>query len=157
MSSLHWAWHDFGPPEPRRCDDCGHPIPATDVRPRCSCGDVYCDRIVCRACRALIIKNKNTRQRSVAVIIGWESDGDPWKTYGPTVDDMLAWLRDQGYAVWPMSWKALNDPEQNFAISPIVDADDSIYVNASGDTLHAALSAAVRAVAGISAPEDDDT
>ena len=97
-------------------------------------------------------------ERSVAEIIGWTHVGyDDWvglewysrpgeeqvqPSTEPTVDDLLAWLRGQGYDVTTKVMRFASD-------EPIVWAEAANRkVVKKARTLLAALEAAVRAVAG---------
>lgn len=103
-------------------------------------------------------------ERSVAEIIGWVIEDNPWynertayreepkrlrangeywlTSKRPTVDDLLAWLRGQGYDVITKVMRFASD-------EPIVWAEAANRkVVKKAPTLLAALEAAVRAVAG---------
>lgn len=110
----------------------------------------------------------DTRQRSVAEIMGWRRGPDVDLDWGylhtkpspgrrritvqptdePQVDDMLAWLIVKGVHVSAM-W---HDPGEGFFVELHgFDGGDRLYETSEpAPTLHAALEAAVRAVAEVS-------
>jgi hypothetical protein len=101
----------------------------------------------------------DTETRSVAEILGWRlvpsSDPTIWPPWWlgptgersdtmpePTVDDMLAWLGGQGYALSILTWPKAG------SIDVRVTTDFGMTSwNEHGSTLLEALEAAVRAVA----------
>lgn len=96
-----------------------------------------------------------TETRSVAEIMGWEEIGPDSALVDifrrpdgslaqdePTPDDMLAFLREQGYNVQTESAHDATEVEVS------VGQDGEVMTPFYDDTLHAALEAAVRAVAG---------
>lgn len=111
-----------------------------------------------------------TRERSVAEILGWEyrdvdgydEFGAWWATvpfdatgqrlvrpHGPTPDDMLAWLRRDGYMALRVDVGVGRDYD-GVSVEFLVPPDHYGPTRAeefTGPTLYAALEAAVRAVA----------
>jgi hypothetical protein len=99
-------------------------------------------------------------QRTIAELIGWERDGDGWTHPNhpdtiymfthpePTPDDLLAWLRGQGWAA-ELSDHGYDEPAWLTDVPVCLNVfcvSESHGVE--GPTLLAALEAAVRAVAG---------
>lgn len=89
-------------------------------------------------------------QRSVAEIIGWSGGCDMARVghnwcgadyYGPTVDDMLAWLRGRGWHVIAEGWTDDGDIQFTAFHNETGDA-----VEGTDPTLRTALEVAVRAV-----------
>lgn len=71
--------------------------------------------------------------------------GDAW-----TVDDMLAWLRERGYLLDSLWWDEVGTGPDPLAGEYVIELSQPCFVDGwfpFGPTVHAAVEAAVRAVA----------
>lgn len=100
------------------------------------------------------VEADRTPKRSIAEIIGWQSvepGGDPEADWGtPTVDDMLAWLRERGYLLDSLWWDEVGTGPDPLAGEYVIELSQPCFVDGwfpFGPTVHAAVEAAVRAVA----------